>query len=165
MSWTCQNCNELNDDVHSSCWKCKLDEEKAQKVRESGPPSLPGIIKPVGIPQRPEYRMPCSTTPTIPGREILSSRGIVCGEVIITANVVKNLSAGVTSIVGGRIGEYESELRESRGYAVNQMMEEAYALGADAVVGVTVDYEAGMASMLMVCASGTAVKLKENVRK
>ena len=101
-----------------------------------------------------------STTPTLEGRPITEYRGLVTGEAILGANVFKDLFAGIRDIVGGRSGEYEQELNRARSLAVEEMTAEAAALGADAVVGVDLDYETvGQGgSMLMVTASGTAVR-------
>lgn len=102
-----------------------------------------------------------STTSTIEGRPVREYKGVVTGEVIVGANIFKDLFAGIRDIVGGRSGAYESSLRDARKTALDEMAEEARALGADAVIGVDLDYEViGQGgSMLMVSASGTAVKL------
>jgi uncharacterized protein YbjQ (UPF0145 family) len=102
-----------------------------------------------------------STTPSIEGRTILEYRGIVTGEAILGANVFKDLFAGIRDIVGGRSGAYEEELRKARAIALEELEAVAAQLGADAVVGVDLDYETvGQGgSMLMVTASGTAVRL------
>jgi len=102
-----------------------------------------------------------STTPTLEGRPIRDYLGIVTGEVIVGANIFRDLFAGIRDIVGGRAGAYESALREARQTAFEDLREEARRLGADAVVGVDIDYEVvGQGgSMLMVSVSGTAVRL------
>ncbi|MDF2800048.1 MULTISPECIES: heavy metal-binding domain-containing protein [unclassified Devosia] len=102
-----------------------------------------------------------STTPTLEGRPIREYRGIVTGEVIVGANVFKDLFAGIRDFVGGRSGAYESTLRQAREQAFEELRDEARRLGADAVVGVDIDYEVvgDSGSMLMVSVSGTAVKL------
>ena len=102
-----------------------------------------------------------STTSTIEGRPARDYLGVVTGEVIVGANIFKDMFAGVRDIVGGRSGSYESSLRDARKTALAEMQEEARGLGADAVIGVDLDYEViGQGgSMLMVSASGTAVKL------
>jgi uncharacterized protein YbjQ (UPF0145 family) len=102
-----------------------------------------------------------STTPTIDGRPIREYLGIVTGEVIVGANIFKDLFASVRDIVGGRAGAYEQTLRDARAEAFRELSEEAADRGADAVVGIDLDYEVVGAngSMLMVSASGTAVKL------
>lgn len=100
-----------------------------------------------------------STTPTIEGRTIREYKGVVTGETIIGANFVKDLFAGIRDIVGGRSGSYEQVLREAKDTSMNEMMERARAMGANAIVGIDIDYETigGNNSMLMVATSGTAV--------
>jgi uncharacterized protein YbjQ (UPF0145 family) len=100
-----------------------------------------------------------TTTPTVEGRKITSYQGIVTGEAIMGANIFKDLFAGIRDIVGGRSATYERELRRAREMALEEMMVAAAEKGANAVVGVDLDYETvgGNASMLMVTVSGTAV--------
>lgn len=100
-----------------------------------------------------------TTTPNIEGRRIAQYHGIVVGEAIMGANVVRDFFASVTDIVGGRSGAYESKLQDAREVALKEMQERAARLGANAVVGVDLDYEVLGQSMLMVSASGTAVTL------
>lgn len=101
-----------------------------------------------------------TTTPTLEGRAIAEYRGLVTGEAILGANIFKDLFAGVRDIVGGRSGAYEQELAKARTIALQEMTASASAMGADAVVGVDLDYETvGQGSMLMVSATGTAVRL------
>jgi uncharacterized protein YbjQ (UPF0145 family) len=100
-----------------------------------------------------------TTTPAIEGRPVSSYLGIVAGEAVMGANVIKDIFASVTDIVGGRSGKYENELVRARGIALKEMEEEAGRLGADAVVGIDLDYEVIRQGMLLVTASGTAVKL------
>lgn len=102
-----------------------------------------------------------TTTPSIEGRRIKSYRGIVVGEAILGANVFRDFFAGITDIVGGRSGSYERSLNEARETAIAEMEERAKAAGANAVVGVDLDYEVvgKEGGMLMVSASGTAVEL------
>jgi uncharacterized protein YbjQ (UPF0145 family) len=101
-----------------------------------------------------------TTTPSVDGRAVGEYLGLVVGEAILGANIVRDLFAGVRDIVGGRSAAYEEELRKARGIAMSEMASEAEALGADAVVGIDLDYETvGNGSMLMVTVSGTAVRL------
>jgi uncharacterized protein YbjQ (UPF0145 family) len=102
-----------------------------------------------------------TTTPDIAGRSITAYLGIVTGEVIVGANIFKDLFASVRDIVGGRAGAYESTLRDARKSALQELEAEARDLGADAVVAVDIDYEVlgQSGSMLMVSVSGTAVRL------
>ena len=101
-----------------------------------------------------------STTTLIEGRPVNEYLGVVTGEAIMGANIFKDLFAGVRDIVGGRSAAYEEELRKARSIALDELGDEAQRLGADAVIGVDLDYETvGQGSMLMVTASGTAVRL------
>ena len=102
-----------------------------------------------------------STTPTIEGRPIREYLGIVTGEVIVGANIFRDLFASITDIVGGRSGVYETKLREAREQAFHELEAEAHDKGAHAVVGIDIDYEVlgKDGSMLMVTVSGTAVTL------
>ena len=100
-----------------------------------------------------------TTTPNIEGKTIRDYRGIVIGEVIVGANLFRDLFASITDIVGGRSGKYENVLKRARDEALLEMQAEAAKLGANAVIGVDLDYEVvGVkGSMLMVSSSGTAV--------
>lgn len=98
-----------------------------------------------------------TTTPTIEGRPIAAYHGIVVGEAIMGANVVRDIFASVTDIIGGRSGAYESKLQDARATALRELEDRAREMGANAVVGVDLDYEVVGQSMLMVSASGTAV--------
>ena len=100
-----------------------------------------------------------STTPQIDGRTIREYKGVVTGETIIGANFIKDLFAGIRDIVGGRSASYEKVLRKAKDTSMDEMMERAQELGANAIVGIDIDYETiGEAnSMLMVATSGTAV--------
>ncbi len=103
-----------------------------------------------------------TTTSGIEGREIDSYKGIVFGEVITGVNFLKDIGASFRDFFGGRSKGYEEELMRSRKEVINEMMERASSMGADAIVGVKMDYEVLGAenSMLMVTCSGTAVTLK-----
>lgn len=102
-----------------------------------------------------------STTPSIEGRPVREYLGVVTGEAILGANLFRDLFASIRDVVGGRSGSYEEVLRSARDQALAEMQQEAQARGADAVVGVDLDYETvgQNGSMLMVSASGTAVRL------
>lgn len=102
-----------------------------------------------------------STTPTLEGKTILEYRGIVVGEAILGANIFKDIFAGIRDIIGGRSGAYEKELARARDIAFGELQERAMALGANAVVGIDIDYEVvgQHGSMLMVSISGTAVRV------
>ncbi len=105
-----------------------------------------------------------STTNTIEGRQITDYLGIVTGEAILGTNIFRDIFAGIRDIVGGRSGSYEKSLREAREIALREMQDEASRMGANAVIGIDLDYEnisaGGKSSMLMVSASGTAVVLR-----
>ena len=103
-----------------------------------------------------------TTTPSIEGRRIREYRGIVTGEAIMGANIFRDFFAGIRDIVGGRSAAYEKELGRARQVAMQEMEEQAKQLGADAIVGIDLDYEViGQAgSMLMVSVSGTAVSVE-----
>lgn len=103
-----------------------------------------------------------TTTDGIEGRRITAYLGLVTGEAIMGANVFRDLFAGVRDIVGGRSGGYEKEVKRAKDLALEQMAEDAATLGADAVVGVDLDYEViggDKKTLLMAIANGTAVKL------
>lgn len=100
-----------------------------------------------------------TTTPGVEGRSVTKYLGIVAGEAIMGANLVRDLFATVTDIVGGRSGAYEEKLTEARRIALEEMSAKARRLGADAVIGVDIDYEVVREGMLMVTAAGTAVSL------
>ncbi len=104
------------------------------------------------------------TTPSLDGQPITRYLGIVSGEAILGANVFRDLFAGIRDIVGGRSAAYEEELRTAKQIALDEMAQQARELGADAVVAVDLDYESiqmgSGGGMLMVSASGTAVKLR-----
>jgi uncharacterized protein YbjQ (UPF0145 family) len=102
-----------------------------------------------------------TTTPTVEGRRITAYLGVVSGEAIFGANVFRDFFASIRDVVGGRSGSYERVLRDGRDTALREMMEEAERLGANAVVGVQLDYGAmgQNEGMMMVTANGTAVTL------
>jgi len=100
-----------------------------------------------------------TTTPIIQGKEIKEYLGIVTGEAIMGANIVKDIFASITDIVGGRSAAYEKELTRARSIAVKEIEENARILGANGIVGVDLDYETVREGMLMVSVSGTAVKI------
>lgn len=104
-----------------------------------------------------------STTPTIEGHKIVRYCGIVTGETIIGANMFRDFAAGIRDIIGGRSRAYESVLIEAKEDSLREMSERAARLGANAIVGIDLDYETigQSASMLMVATSGTAVVVEE----
>ncbi|KPM47451.1 heavy metal-binding domain-containing protein [Jiulongibacter sediminis] len=103
-----------------------------------------------------------TTTPNIEGRKVAVYKGLVTGETIIGANIFKDFFAGIRDIVGGRSGSYERVLNEAKNTALKEMSERAQKLGANAIIGIDLDYETlGQGNgMLMVTASGTAVVIE-----
>jgi len=103
-----------------------------------------------------------TTTPTVDGKRITHYLGVVTGEAVLGANLFRDLFAGIRDIVGGRSGAYEKELRRARDLAFEELQEAAAQLGANAVVGIDIDYEVlgEKNGMLMVSISGTAVTLE-----
>ena len=100
-----------------------------------------------------------TTTNSVEGRRITDYKGVVVGEAIMGANVVRDLFASITDVIGGRSGTYESKLQDARDVAFGELEARAATLGANAIVGVDLDYEVVGQSMLMVSVSGTAVVL------
>ena len=103
-----------------------------------------------------------TTTPSVEGKTIKKYHGVVCGETILGANIFKDLFASIRDIVGGRSAAYEQELQKARRIALQEMEQNAAALGANAIVGIDIDYETvgQNSSMLMVNVSGTAVTIE-----
>lgn len=105
-----------------------------------------------------------STTPSLEGKPVVKYLGLVSGEAILGANLFKDLFANIRDIVGGRSAAYEKELRKAKELAIEEMVREARALGANAIVAVDLDYESiagNSGNLLMVSASGTAIITKE----
>ena len=102
-----------------------------------------------------------TTTNTIEGKRISRYFGIVSGETISGANVIRDFMAGIRDFFGGRSGSYEKVLREAKETALQEMQQQAQLMGANAIIGVDLDYETVGESMLMVTAAGTAVLLEE----
>lgn len=105
--------------------------------------------------------MVLTTTPNVEGKKIVAYKGIIFGEVVSGVNFVKDFAAGLTNIFGGRSNSYEGELVQAREQALRELESRAEHIGANAVVGVDIDYEVlGQGNMLMVTASGTAVRVE-----
>lgn len=104
-----------------------------------------------------------TTGPNVEGRQVMQYCGLVNGEAILGANIFKDFFAGIRDVVGGRSGAYEKSLRQAREMAIKEMTQAAQSLGADAIIAVDIDYESisidNGGTMLMVAASGTAVRL------
>ena len=101
------------------------------------------------------------TTDSIEGKRVVAYKGIVSGDAIVGANFVKDFFAKITDVLGGRAGGYEKALRGAKNHAMNDMIEQAEEVGANAVIGVDLDYESIGGSMLMVSVNGTAVVLED----
>ncbi len=101
-----------------------------------------------------------TTTGSVEGKSVGEYLGVVSGETILGANIFRDIGAQIRNVIGGRTAGYEKELRSARETALKEMQEAAEALGANAVLGVKLDYETVGGSMLMVTASGTAVRLQ-----
>ena len=103
-----------------------------------------------------------STTPTIQGKDITKYHGVVTGEAILGANIFKDIFASIRDIVGGRSAAYEEELHRARVIAFEEMSQQATDLGANAILGIDIDYETvgAQGGMLMVSVSGTAVTIE-----
>ncbi len=114
-------------------------------------------LAPPPPPPPPPTQMVLTTTHSVEGRKVIRYLGIVTGDAIMGANIFKDLFAGVRDIVGGRAGAYEKELVRAKEIAMSEMKERAEQLGANAIVGVNLDYETLKGTMLMASASGTAV--------
>ena len=100
-----------------------------------------------------------TTTPNIEGKSIKAYHGIVTGEAIIGTNIIRDIFASITDVIGGRSSAYEEKLAQAREIAIDEMSAQAKRYGANAVVGVDLDYEVIREGMLMVTASGTAVSI------
>ncbi len=101
-----------------------------------------------------------TTTGSVEGKSVGEYLGVVSGETILGANIFRDIGAQIRNVIGGRTAGYEKELRSARETALKEMQEAAEAMGANAVLGVKLDYETVGGSMLMVTASGTAVRLQ-----
>ncbi|WP_079505433.1 YbjQ family protein [Mesobacillus jeotgali] len=102
-----------------------------------------------------------TTTSALQGKEVDSYLGIVSGEAIMGANVVRDFLASVTDVIGGRSSAYENKLAEGREIAIREMEDKARRMGANAIIGVDLDFETLREGMMMCIATGTAVKIKE----
>jgi len=101
-----------------------------------------------------------TTTPNIEGKSIKAYHGIVTGEAIMGANIIRDILASITDVIGGRSSAYEEKLAQAREIAISEMSAQAKRFGANAVVGVYLDYEVIREGMLMVTASGTAISFE-----
>ncbi len=135
----CPNCGEEVPEDSSFCTHCGQDLSDVESLEE--------------------VEMPTTTTNSIEGREIEEYLGIVSGEAMMGADIMKDLSAGIKDIVGGRSGKYEEEIRKGRTEAMKDLKDRAKEMEADAVIGISVDYEEMSEGMLWINVTGTAVEL------
>jgi uncharacterized protein YbjQ (UPF0145 family) len=171
--WKCPKCGEQVEASFEVCWNCGTatdgtedpdfnredDAGGSEAEAPAGPvEASPNQPAPAGEPRR-DRRLIVTTTPSVEGRRIVRYCGLVTGEAILGANAFKDFFASITDVVGGRSASYEGELRRARDIAVAEMEQAASDLGANAVVGVDLDYETvgQTGTMLMVAVSGTAV--------
>ncbi len=135
----CPNCGEEVPEDSSFCTHCGQDLSDVESLEA--------------------VEMPTTTTNSIEGREIEEYLGIVSGEAMMGADIMKDLSAGIKDIVGGRSGKYEEEIRKGRTEAMKDLKDRAKEMEADAVIGISVDYEEMSEGMLWINVTGTAVEL------
>jgi uncharacterized protein YbjQ (UPF0145 family) len=162
---SCPQCGTAMDPGETTCPACGRDRGLAYddgaptRTRTEGPAADPEAQAMLAAVRQAAAADPIlvTTTPGVEGRRIVRYLGIVTGEAIMGANVFKDMFASLDDLVGGRVPGYEQELTRGRELALRQVRDRAARLGANAVVGVHLDYEALGQSMLMVAASGTAV--------
>jgi len=145
--WTCPKCSEEHDDSFDICWNCGTTTEGVEDQ------NFQGILE----------QLLFTTTSNIETHTIRKYVGVVCGEAILGANIVSDFVSGVTDVLGGRSGTYESYIQEARLIAQREVAQKALSLHANAVIGLKFDYETIRGSMLMVACSGTAVIVEEKV--
>jgi uncharacterized protein YbjQ (UPF0145 family) len=187
--WTCPKCGESVEDEFEVCWNCGTgkdgtEDPSFQRAEDVDASELPASAGRDATPARPPRATPVAptageepaggaeprrkprrervivtTTPAVEGKRIRRYCGLVTGEAILGANAFKDFFASITDVIGGRSAAYEGELRRAREIALRELEQAARDLGANAVVGVDLDYEAlGQSNtMLMVSVSGTAV--------
>lgn len=163
----CENIISLKYDKHlpADSRLSSADKPPERGPIESPPTTKESLVSPTGLKGRnleeTSYkggvRMLVLTTPNIEGKKIVRYLGFVSGEAILGTNIFRDIFANIKDIVGGRSGAYEMKLREARDIAIEEMTNEAEMLGANAILGVDMDYETVGQSMLMVTANGTAV--------
>ncbi len=154
--WECVNCGEVHEDSFDMCWRCGSTREGEQ------PMNFPESDSDVGTnPNGSLANLILSTTSDLQTHSIKKYLGVVTGEAILGANILSDFASGISDIVGGRSGTYESYVQQARQISLNEMAGQAIELSADAVVGIKFDYETIRGTMLMVSCSGTAVKAEE----
>jgi uncharacterized protein YbjQ (UPF0145 family) len=185
--WRCPKCGERHEETFDVCWNCgtsqdgtedpdfRHDEKRAAEQESTDERSPPGFSEPVAATQEPQSAsrddhavaaaapaLLVTTTPQVEGRRIVRYLGLVAGEAVLQPNSFRHFLAGVADLVGDRSSARESELRSARGLALAQMEQAARELGANAIVGVDLDYQTvgEQSAMLMVTVSGTAVQIE-----
>ena len=142
--WTCQNCGGQTDDEFKVCWTCRTPKDGTSPEQD--------VL----------LRVLVTTTPTLQSHNITQYFGPVFGETILGANAIRDLFASITDIIGGRSTQYEQVLTRGRNIAIREIAERTERMGGNAVVGMSVTYESVGDTMLMVCATGTAVLATPN---
>jgi len=171
--WTCVKCSEKHEDTFDDCWNCGTSRDGTEnpafrRADDVGSVEAGGVALAfdqgadvTALPTDGDTgilrEMALSTTPIIPGCRLERTLGIVCGETVITPNVLDDMIASLVDVVGGRLHGFEERLESARQTALVRLAERAKALGATAVVGIKLDHEGLRGRSLMVCASGTAV--------
>lgn len=144
--WRCPECGEELDDSFETCWKCANEGVEIDPEADNALPDVSDVT--------------FVTTPDVPGRRVVETLGVVCGEAIIGTNVFSDMFAEVADILGGRSGAYEANLQAAREMAMAEMGLVAKERGANCVLGVRIDYETIRETMMMVAATGTAAKIE-----
>ncbi len=155
--WHCPKCNEELDDSFDTCWKCANDGVEVDAQTGSGLPDVSDVT--------------FVTTLDVPGRRIVETLGVVCGEAVIGTNLfsgkavigtnlLSDMFAGIADILGGRAGSYEINLQAAREIALAEMGQAAKERGGNCVLGIKIDYETIRGTMLMVAATGTAARIE-----
>lgn len=140
--WKCPQCGSQTEDGFDICWNCRT--RSSQSTRNANDPQ----------------RMIVTTTPTIATHEIIEYLGPAFGETVWGANFIRDFAASITDAFGGRSSTYEDVLQRGRAEAISEMIQRAERIGANAVVDLDVKYESLNGTMFLVCALGTAVRLR-----
>ena len=166
LTVTCQHCNKTDFDPGSICKACGVAYDDATQARINVE-ALKRLANQGSEPSDSTKRLPSAiiltTTNEVPGRTAVRALGIVTAEVVIGANIFRDFFASLTDVLGGRSHAYQSVLRKAKLQAQSELRNEAFALGADAIVGIAFDYSeisGDGKSMLFLVMSGTAVKLE-----
>jgi len=162
--WECINCSEVHEDDFDMCWRCGTTRSGEQPVNFLEPDFRDETVTEATEDEELENSISVlifSTTSDLKTHTINKYIGVVSGEVVLGANAINDFAAGITDIVGGRSETYESYLQQGRKIALKEAAIQALRMGADAIIGITFDYETIRGSMLMVSCTGTAVVAKE----